>query len=112
MERTEIGMNKIIKVSNLSRDYSVADKKARNFVPGKRSHKTISAVKSISFEIGEGETVGFIGPNGAGKSTLMSVLFGLYQPEKGIIKKNGQEVKIHDPNDATALGIGMVHQAL
>lgn len=40
----------------------------------------------------------------------MSVLFGLYQPEKGEILKNGQVVKINNPNDATALGIGMVHQ--
>ena len=40
----------------------------------------------------------------------MSVLFGLYQPEKGEIRKNGVPVKINDPNDATALGIGMVHQ--
>ena len=40
----------------------------------------------------------------------MSVLFGLYQAEEGIIKKDGVEVKINDPNDANALGIGMVHQ--
>jgi len=40
----------------------------------------------------------------------MSVLFGLYQPEKGLIKKEGKEVKINNPNDANALGIGMVHQ--
>ena len=40
----------------------------------------------------------------------MSVLFGLYQPEEGIIKKDGVEVKIKNPNDATALNIGMVHQ--
>ena len=40
----------------------------------------------------------------------MSVLFGLYQPEQGTIRKNGQEVKINNPNDANALGIGMVHQ--
>ena len=40
----------------------------------------------------------------------MSVLFGLYKPEEGEILKNGEVVKINDPNDATALGIGMVHQ--
>ena len=40
----------------------------------------------------------------------MSVLFGLYQPEEGVIKKNGQVVQINNPNDATALDIGMVHQ--
>lgn len=40
----------------------------------------------------------------------MSVLFGMYQPEKGEIRKNGQVVHIKDPNDANALGIGMVHQ--
>ena len=40
----------------------------------------------------------------------MSVLFGMYQPEEGIIKKNGEVVTIKDPNDANALGIGMVHQ--
>ena len=91
MERTEIGMNKIIKVSNLSRDYSVADKKARSFVPGKRSHKTISAVKSISFEIGEGETVGFIGPNGAGKSTTIKMLAGILHPTQGSVEVLGRE---------------------
>ena len=48
--------------------------------------------------------------SGAGKSTLMSVLFGLYQPEEGEIHKDGRKVEIRDPNDANALGIGMVHQ--
>ncbi|MCD7754203.1 MAG: ABC transporter ATP-binding protein [Clostridiales bacterium] len=70
----------------------------------------IIANDDITLQLRRGEVHALLGENGAGKSTLMSVLFGLYQPEKGIIKKNGQEVKINDPNDATALGIGMVHQ--
>ena len=70
----------------------------------------IIANDDITLQLRRGEIHALLGENGAGKSTLMSVLFGLYQPEKGIIKKNGREVEIRDPNDATALGIGMVHQ--
>ncbi len=70
----------------------------------------IIANDDITLQLRQGEIHALLGENGAGKSTLMSVLFGLYQPEAGVIKKNGQEVKINNPNDATALGIGMVHQ--
>ena len=70
----------------------------------------IIANDDITLQLRRGEIHALLGENGAGKSTLMSVLFGLYQPEAGVIKKNGQEVRINDPNDATALGIGMVHQ--
>ena len=69
-----------------------------------------TAVSDLSFTVEKGQIYGFLGPNGAGKSTLMSVLFGLYQAEEGVIKKDGVEVKINNPNDANALGIGMVHQ--
>ena len=70
----------------------------------------IKANDDITLQLKKGEIHALLGENGAGKSTLMSVLFGLYQPEAGEIRKNGQTVKINDPNDATALGIGMVHQ--
>ena len=70
----------------------------------------IIANDDITLQLRKGEIHALLGENGAGKSTLMSVLFGLYQPEAGEIRKNGQVVRINDPNDATALGIGMVHQ--
>ncbi len=70
----------------------------------------IVANDNITLQLKKGEIHALLGENGAGKSTLMSVLFGLYQPEEGTIKKNGQVVEIKDPNDANALGIGMVHQ--
>lgn len=70
----------------------------------------IIANDDITLRLKKGEIHALLGENGAGKSTLMSVLFGLYKPEKGEIRKNGQVVKINNPNDANALGIGMVHQ--
>ena len=70
----------------------------------------IIANDNVTLQLKRGEIHALLGENGAGKSTLMSVLFGMYQPEEGVIKKNGKVVKINDPNDANALGIGMVHQ--
>lgn len=70
----------------------------------------IKANDNITLQLKQGEVHALLGENGAGKSTLMSVLFGLYQPDAGVIKKNGEIVKINDPNAANALHIGMVHQ--
>lgn len=70
----------------------------------------IVANDNITLQLRKGEIHALLGENGAGKSTLMSVLFGMYKPEKGIIKVKGKEVKISNPNVANDLGIGMVHQ--
>ncbi|MGN1369147.1 MAG: ABC transporter ATP-binding protein [Aristaeellaceae bacterium] len=70
----------------------------------------IKANDDITLQLRRGEIHALLGENGAGKSTLMSVLFGLYQPDEGEIRKDGKPVKINNPNDATALHIGMVHQ--
>ncbi|MBN1046404.1 MULTISPECIES: ABC transporter ATP-binding protein [Clostridium] len=70
----------------------------------------IVANDNITVRLKKGEIHALLGENGAGKSTLMSVLFGMYQPERGVIKVRGKEVKISNPNVANDLGIGMVHQ--
>lgn len=69
-----------------------------------------TANDNITLRLKKGEIHALLGENGAGKSTLMNILFGLYQPDSGEIRVNGEPVRIHNPNDATALGIGMVHQ--
>lgn len=86
-------MDNIIEMLNITKEF-----------PG------IIANDDITLKLTRGEIHALLGENGAGKSTLMSVLFGMYTPEKGVIRKNGQEVTIKDPNDANRLGIGMVHQ--
>lgn len=70
----------------------------------------IVANDDITLQVEQGEIHAILGENGAGKSTLMSILFGLYHADKGTIKVKGKEVHIASPNDANALGIGMVHQ--
>nr|WP_300747649.1 ATP-binding cassette domain-containing protein [uncultured Brachyspira sp.] len=72
--------------------------------------KGITANDNITIQLKKGEIHALLGENGAGKSTLMSVLFGLYKQEEGIVKVNGREVNIYNPNTANELGIGMVHQ--
>jgi len=70
----------------------------------------IVANDNITLRLKRGEVHALLGENGAGKSTLMSILFGMYQADQGVIKVNGKEVRITNPNVANELGIGMVHQ--
>ena len=71
---------------------------------------TLVANNNITIQLKKGEVLALLGENGAGKSTLMSVLFGLYPPTSGEIYIRGKKTVVKDPNHATALGIGMVHQ--
>ena len=64
----------------------------------------------IDLRLEKGEILALLGENGAGKSTLMNILYGLYQPDEGGFRINGQSVQIHGPMDAIRAGIGMVHQ--
>ena len=70
----------------------------------------IIANDDVTLQLKKGEIHALLGENGAGKSTLMSILFGLYQSDEGEIRKDGKKIQINNPNDATAFGIGMVHQ--
>ncbi|MDR2177800.1 MAG: ABC transporter ATP-binding protein [Treponema sp.] len=70
----------------------------------------VVANNQVNFTVEQAEIHALLGENGAGKSTLMSILFGLYEPDRGIIRVRGQELRIRNPNDAAALKIGMVHQ--
>lgn len=103
-EVSETVQNEFSDNSGAQDDYVIEMRHITKEFPG------IVANDDITLQLKRGEIHALLGENGAGKSTLMSVLFGLYQPEKGEILKDGKVVKINSPNDATALGIGMVHQ--
>ncbi|HCM27261.1 MAG: heme ABC transporter ATP-binding protein [Treponema sp. GWB1_62_6] len=70
----------------------------------------IRANDGVTLQVEAGAIHALLGENGAGKSTLMSILFGLYQPDSGVMRIRGKEERIVDPNTANRLGIGMVHQ--
>lgn len=70
----------------------------------------VVANAGVSFDVRSGEIHALLGENGAGKSTLMKILYGLYQPDEGEIRLNGEPVAFHSPREAIAAGIGMIHQ--
>lgn len=101
---TVVNENKNVPHENNGSEYIIEMRNITKEFPGMKAND------NITLQLKRGEIHALLGENGAGKSTLMSVLFGLYKPEEGEILKNGEVVKINNPNDATALGIGMVHQ--
>ena len=75
-----------------------------------KKYPGVVANRDVSLLVRAGTIHAIIGENGAGKSTLMKTLYGLIRPDAGTIKVFGQEVNLKSPQDAIALGIGMVHQ--
>ena len=75
-----------------------------------KSFPGVKALDDVTIEIRKNEVVGLIGENGAGKSTLLKILNGVYQPEAGEIRINGQAARVKGPRDAFDLGIAMVFQ--
>ena len=77
-----------------------------------KSFPGVRALSDARLEVLRGEIHALIGENGAGKSTLVKILFGVYQPDTGMIELNGKPVSISSPHQAQQLGISMVHQEL
>ncbi len=75
-----------------------------------KSFHGIHANQDINLVVESGEILGLLGENGAGKTTLMNILYGLYQPDSGQIKINGNPIRINNPVESITHGIGMVHQ--
>jgi simple sugar transport system ATP-binding protein len=71
---------------------------------------TVVANNKIDLSVRQGEILALLGENGSGKTTLMNMLSGIYKPDSGSILINGNAVTINSPEDAIALGVGMIHQ--
>jgi simple sugar transport system ATP-binding protein len=72
----------------------------------------IVALSNVSFQLGQAEVLGLLGDNGAGKSTLIKILTGLFPPDKGEIRWEGEPVRFHSPRDAYEKGVATVYQDL
>jgi ribose transport system ATP-binding protein len=72
----------------------------------------VVALDTVHLSVGPGEVVALVGENGAGKSTLMKILAGIYKPDSGTVALDGRPTVIRSPREASALGIGIIHQEL
>lgn len=86
-------MAEIMKIRNISKNFG-----------------GIVAVEDLSFDIYEGETLGFIGPNGAGKSTVVNLLSGYLDTDAGSIEMNGMDITNMKPHQRTHLGLSRTYQ--
>ena len=72
----------------------------------------VRALDDVSLAVHAGEVVAVVGENGAGKSTLMKILAGVYQPDAGGVRQNGEPVRFDNPADAMRAGVSLIHQEL
>src|SRR5439155_3548569 len=84
-----------IRVTNLSKSYQIYSKPQHRFFQSlfrgrKQFYREFWALRDVSFDIGQGETVGVIGRNGSGKSTLLQLVAGTLEPTQGIVKVEGR----------------------
>ncbi|HYZ11974.1 MAG TPA: ABC transporter ATP-binding protein [Actinomycetota bacterium] len=77
-----------------------------------KSFGGVRAVIDVDFHADEGEIVSVIGPNGAGKTTLFNVVTGFYEPDKGQMRLDGQDLSGLKPNQVTKLGIARTFQTI
>jgi general nucleoside transport system ATP-binding protein len=70
----------------------------------------VVANDAVDLTLHRGEVHALLGENGAGKSTLASVLTGLYRPDGGELRRDGQPLTLRSPRDGLERGIGIVHQ--
>jgi len=89
---------------------SAAAAPAIELVGIRKSFGRVAANRGVDLAVAPGSIHGLVGENGAGKSTLMNILYGVYQPDGGEIRRNGAPVRIASTRHAIAQGIGMVHQ--
>src|ERR1700712_4698926 len=77
-----------------------------------KSFPGVQALEGVSFDCAAGEVHAICGENGAGKSTLIKVLGGVYKPDSGSIRVNGQEMAFAHPAAARRAGVSIIHQEL